>query len=286
MNSQVGGKTASPSVCGTFSSRPPPVPAHPQTLKCVRSALRQFTIESENPPVVLCPLFIVPLSACFLAINTCSVDNGGCEHDCVQLTLSQHRCRCWHNYQLKEDGKHCIGEAYLPVISKAEHTVKKAPRDLPGSFQAASFPCRDPIASFPPSPSSCCTTSSPLLLLFPVVLLLPVPASSGSRSRLGLLWETQKEPVQSKGGKRFIPKQGKARQNEAYKVQAGCCEGIRGLLLSVFKAIWGSADFIGASLAKIQQMVAESGRCGGDQAAGRWDTKMFLRPDFWTIPES
>ncbi|KAL7978602.1 hypothetical protein Chor_005584 [Crotalus horridus] len=40
--------------------------------------------------------------------NPCAINNGGCEHDCVQLSFSQHRCQCRPNYQLKEDGRHCV----------------------------------------------------------------------------------------------------------------------------------------------------------------------------------
>ncbi|XP_013928577.1 PREDICTED: multiple epidermal growth factor-like domains protein 6 [Thamnophis sirtalis] len=50
-----------------------------------------------DPPVELPP-----------AGNPCAINNGGCEHDCVQLTFSHHRCQCRPNYQLKEDGKHCV----------------------------------------------------------------------------------------------------------------------------------------------------------------------------------
>ena len=51
------------------------------------------------------------LSLCLVAVNTCALNNGGCEHDCVQVTPAQHRCQCRHNYQLREDGKRCVCES-------------------------------------------------------------------------------------------------------------------------------------------------------------------------------
>lgn len=41
--------------------------------------------------------------------------NGGCQHDCVQLTGTRHRCRCRPEFQLQEDGKRCVREC-VPVL--------------------------------------------------------------------------------------------------------------------------------------------------------------------------
>ncbi|KAJ8780647.1 hypothetical protein J1605_000690 [Eschrichtius robustus] len=41
------------------------------------------------------------------AINSCAVGNGGCQHNCIQLTVTQHRCQCRPEFQLQEDGKRC-----------------------------------------------------------------------------------------------------------------------------------------------------------------------------------
>lgn len=46
------------------------------------------------------------------AINSCAVGNGGCQHNCVQLTVTQHRCRCRPEFQLQEDGKRCVRECH------------------------------------------------------------------------------------------------------------------------------------------------------------------------------
>uniref|UniRef100_G3UFY6 EGF-like domain-containing protein n=1 Tax=Loxodonta africana TaxID=9785 RepID=G3UFY6_LOXAF len=41
-------------------------------------------------------------------INSCALGNGGCQHDCIQLTVMRHRCQCRPEYQLQEDGKRCV----------------------------------------------------------------------------------------------------------------------------------------------------------------------------------
>lgn len=62
--------------------------------------------------LVLCHPFVTNLvSLCLAALNSCALNNGGCEHDCVQVTLAQHRCQCRHNHQLHEDGKRCVRES-------------------------------------------------------------------------------------------------------------------------------------------------------------------------------
>lgn len=44
------------------------------------------------------------------AINSCAVGNGGCQHNCIQLTVTQHRCQCRPEFQLQEDGRRCVRE--------------------------------------------------------------------------------------------------------------------------------------------------------------------------------
>lgn len=48
------------------------------------------------------------------AIHSCTVGNGGCQHHCIQLTVSQHRCQCRPEFQLQEDGKRCVRECHSP----------------------------------------------------------------------------------------------------------------------------------------------------------------------------
>lgn len=68
------------------------------------------------------PLHVSP------AINSCAVGNGGCQHDCVQLTVTQHRCQCRPEFRLQEDGKHCVREC---EPSGAGDPVLHAPTGLP-----------------------------------------------------------------------------------------------------------------------------------------------------------
>lgn len=42
------------------------------------------------------------------AISSCTLGNGGCQHLCIQLTVTQHRCQCQPQYQLQEDGRRCV----------------------------------------------------------------------------------------------------------------------------------------------------------------------------------
>ncbi|RMC01943.1 hypothetical protein DUI87_21105 [Hirundo rustica rustica] len=43
------------------------------------------------------------------AVNSCSINNGGCEQDCVQLSEDHYKCQCQPGYQLKTDAKSCEG---------------------------------------------------------------------------------------------------------------------------------------------------------------------------------
>ncbi|KAL5250879.1 hypothetical protein ACHWQZ_G016579 [Mnemiopsis leidyi] len=40
--------------------------------------------------------------------DSCSEDNGGCEHECISQPNSTHVCRCNHGYQLAQDGLSCL----------------------------------------------------------------------------------------------------------------------------------------------------------------------------------
>ncbi len=53
---------------------------------------------------------VFPFSCLFLAVHSCAISNGGCEHYCVQQSAAHFRCRCKPNYVLAEDGKHCKRE--------------------------------------------------------------------------------------------------------------------------------------------------------------------------------
>lgn len=52
----------------------------------------------------LCMFVSLP---CCLAVNSCAVKNGGCEHKCVDVGNNHYKCQCRKNYQLRQDGKHC-----------------------------------------------------------------------------------------------------------------------------------------------------------------------------------
>lgn len=45
------------------------------------------------------------------AVNSCSINNGGCEQDCVQLSEDHYKCQCQPGYQLKADAQSCEGES-------------------------------------------------------------------------------------------------------------------------------------------------------------------------------
>ncbi|CAB1347760.1 unnamed protein product, partial [Coregonus sp. 'balchen'] len=53
-----------------------------------------------------------------IAVNSCSVKNGGCEHKCVDMGNDHYKCECRRNYQLKMDGKHC--ELRDPCVDRNE----------------------------------------------------------------------------------------------------------------------------------------------------------------------
>lgn len=78
-----------------------------QQFECVQSALVLCKVTHVGATLLCQALVSLFLSA----LNSCALNNGGCEHDCVQVTLAQHRCQCWHNHQLHEDGKRCICES-------------------------------------------------------------------------------------------------------------------------------------------------------------------------------
>uniref|UniRef100_S4RKH7 EGF-like domain-containing protein n=1 Tax=Petromyzon marinus TaxID=7757 RepID=S4RKH7_PETMA len=65
----------------------------------------------SSPPPHLCAL--PPPGK---ATNLCTVNNGGCEHECAQLPSGWYQCRCPHGYRLKDDGKRC--EAIDPCTNK------------------------------------------------------------------------------------------------------------------------------------------------------------------------
>lgn len=56
------------------------------------------------------------------ATSGCSVNNGGCQHHCVERYGGHYMCRCREGYRLKEDGQSCEGNknAYLKKKKKKE----------------------------------------------------------------------------------------------------------------------------------------------------------------------
>lgn len=100
------------------------------------------------PFTVQVPSFV---SLCLAALNSCALNNGGCEHDCVQVTLAQHRCQCRHNHQLHQDGKRCVCESLGlwdgdAQVSSRANAVSVSPWGL-GShgfpFGAVGWECSD-----------------------------------------------------------------------------------------------------------------------------------------------
>lgn len=82
------------------------------------------------------------------AINSCTVGNGGCQHNCVQLTVTQHRCQCRPEFQLQEDGRRCVrecprgeGRGSGLAFHWDPRPVLYAPSDLPGDHAAQVPPC-------------------------------------------------------------------------------------------------------------------------------------------------
>ncbi|KAF5917599.1 hypothetical protein HPG69_008902 [Diceros bicornis minor] len=56
--------------------------------------------------------------------------NGGCQHHCVQLTVTQHRCQCRPEFQLQEDGRRCVREYAASLGTPAGTPVLYKPIDL------------------------------------------------------------------------------------------------------------------------------------------------------------
>ena len=72
------------------------------------------------------------------AINSCALGNGGCQHECVQLTVTQHRCQCRPEFQLQEDGKRCVREcpcAACPQESPLGPSYPTQPQTHPGTLK-------------------------------------------------------------------------------------------------------------------------------------------------------
>lgn len=62
------------------------------------------------------------------AVNSCSINNGGCEQDCVQLSEDHYKCQCQPGYQLKTDGKSCEGESSATCLNTHSTGNLKEPR--------------------------------------------------------------------------------------------------------------------------------------------------------------
>lgn len=62
------------------------------------------------------------------AVNSCSINNGGCEQDCVQLSEDHYKCQCQPGYQLKTDGKSCEGESCATCLNTHSTGNLKDPR--------------------------------------------------------------------------------------------------------------------------------------------------------------
>lgn len=67
-----------------------------------------FKIGNKSSQLVDVLSFPVSLAP---AVNSCSINNGGCEQDCVQLSEDHYKCQCQPGYQLKADAKSCEGES-------------------------------------------------------------------------------------------------------------------------------------------------------------------------------
>ncbi|KAF2975755.1 hypothetical protein EK904_014069, partial [Melospiza melodia maxima] len=66
-------------------------------------------------------------------VNSCSINNGGCEQDCVQLSEDHYKCQCQPGYQLKADAKSCEGN---PPIPQHKHTHTHTPLNMPEKDKA------------------------------------------------------------------------------------------------------------------------------------------------------
>ena len=51
----------------------------------------------------------------FIDVNECAVENGGCDHDCINLEGS-FECFCETGYELQSDGKKCSGTRVIYTI--------------------------------------------------------------------------------------------------------------------------------------------------------------------------
>ena len=51
-------------------------------------------------------------------LNECSMDSGGCEHDCVNL-VPGFECQCWEGYRLDENGINCTGQCVYSPLTQA-----------------------------------------------------------------------------------------------------------------------------------------------------------------------
>ena len=52
------------------------------------------------------------LNAYFIDIDECSLNNRGCQHDCVNLKGS-FECRCRSGYKSSRNGRVCTGKCYI-----------------------------------------------------------------------------------------------------------------------------------------------------------------------------
>lgn len=63
------------------------------------------------------------------AVNSCSVNKGGCEQDCVQLGEDRYKCQCRPGYQLKRDARSCEGESGAACLETRVKGNLKDPQD-------------------------------------------------------------------------------------------------------------------------------------------------------------
>ena len=54
-----------------------------------------------------------------LDVNECSINNGGCQHTCVN-TDGSYECQCRSGYRLSSNGRNCIGTVDLEIIFACE----------------------------------------------------------------------------------------------------------------------------------------------------------------------
>ena len=46
---------------------------------------------------------------CYTGMSGCAVENGGCDHQCINSYNGNYYCRCRPGYKLMSDGKSCTG---------------------------------------------------------------------------------------------------------------------------------------------------------------------------------